>query len=147
MMELRTARAEEQATVRSLLTAAGLPVEDLDDATVDVIVAIQDDVLVGAIGLESFGDDGLLRSLVVSPDARGGGIGRHLVDAIEAHASAAGFDSLVLLTTTAAPFFAARGYQVINRTDAPVAVQASAEFRSLCPASATCMRKSLESTA
>jgi amino-acid N-acetyltransferase len=47
----------------------------------------------------------------------------------------------VLLTQTAATYFAARGYAPIPRAQAPAAVQASAEFTSLCPPSSTCMVK------
>ena len=50
----------------------------------------------------------------------------------------------MLLTTTAASFFAKRGYRPLARDEAPAAVRATAEFRSICPASATCMGKSLE---
>jgi amino-acid N-acetyltransferase len=49
----------------------------------------------------------------------------------------------VLLTQTAEVFFANRGYRRIGRADAPQAVQASAEFRSLCPASAVAMSRVL----
>ncbi|MDI9238410.1 arsenic resistance N-acetyltransferase ArsN2 [Lysobacter sp. LF1] len=143
-MELRAPLPHEQPAVRSLLVAAALPVDDLDDADVRFIVAIDDDKPVGAVGLEAFGSVGLLRSLAVRADRRGSGIGNRLVDALEAQARDAGFEQLVLLTTTAAPFFAMRGYRAIDRIDAPAAVRDSAEFRSLCPASATCMARSLE---
>jgi amino-acid N-acetyltransferase len=52
---------------------------------------------------------------------------------------------LVLLTQTAEPFFARLGYSVVDRVYVPDEVKASAEFRSLCPAAATCMTKSLVS--
>ena len=58
-------------------------------------------------------------------------------------ALALGVHELVLLTTTAAPFFARRGYQIIDRLDAPAGVQRSEEFRGLCPASAICMQRVL----
>jgi amino-acid N-acetyltransferase len=58
-------------------------------------------------------------------------------------ARADGARQLVLLTETAQPFFVQLGYQVIERDDAPGEVKRSAEFASLCPASAVCMTKSL----
>jgi amino-acid N-acetyltransferase len=142
-MELRLQLPQEHEVVRSLLVGAALPVVDLDGGTVQFIVATGNDEPVGAIGLESFGTAGLLRSLVVRSDLRGSGVGGRLVEALESRARDGGFDQLVLLTQTAAPFFARRGYRVIDRADAPAAVLASAEFRSLCPASATCMLKIL----
>ncbi len=144
-MILRPLMPGEERQVHALLAEASLPVEDLDDAAVDFIVATDGGLdATGAIGLQTFGDVGLLRSLVVRADARGDGLGGRLVDALEAHARQRGLHQLVLLTQTAAPFFAARHYDVIERNAAPASVQGSAEFRSLCPASATCMTKVLD---
>lgn len=143
-MELRMPSATDHAALRALLQVNRLPVEDLDDSPVDFLVAVEGGRLVGAIGLERHGDAGLLRSLVVDGDARGSGLGQRLVSALEAKAQADGVGRLVLLTQTAAPFFADRGYEVIDRASVPPGVQASAEFKSLCPASATCMGKTLE---
>jgi amino-acid N-acetyltransferase len=44
-----------------------------------------------------------------------------------------------LLTTTAAPFFTRFGFTSAARDAAPAALRATAEFASLCPASAVCM--------
>ena len=49
----------------------------------------------------------------------------------------------MLLTETADDFFSALGYRVVARESVPEAIRRSAEFRALCPASATCMRKAL----
>jgi len=143
-MNLRPELPHERDAIRSLLVGAALPVEDLDDTRVQFIVAIDNDEPVAAIGLESFGDAALLRSLVVHPLLRGMGIGGLLVDALESLAREGGCNQLVLLTQTAAPFFASRGYRVIERDTAPENVRSAAEFRSLCPASATCMTKHLD---
>ena len=68
-----------------------------------------------------------------------------LVLVLERDALSAGTEMLVLLTQAAAPFFARLGYSVVDRAYVPEEVNASAEFRSLCPASAICMAKSLVS--
>jgi amino-acid N-acetyltransferase len=143
-MNLRLQLPYEREAVRSLLVRAALPVEDLDSADVRFIVASENDELVGVVGLQQFGRAGLLRSLAVRQDLRGSGIGGKLIDALESLAREGGLDQLVLLTQTAASFFAARGYRAIDRVDAPAAVHGSAEFRSLCPASASCMSKQLD---
>jgi amino-acid N-acetyltransferase len=49
----------------------------------------------------------------------------------------------VLLTETAKTFFEREGYSVIDRASAPEPVRTSAEFRTLCPQSATCLSKRL----
>lgn len=128
----------------ALLADAGLCYDDLTPAHLDHFVLLHDGkALIGAVGLEVDGVDALLRSLVVAPDRRGEGLGLRLVDAIEAHARETGVTTLYLLTTTAADFFAARGYTVIDRTAVPEAIAQTHEFRSFCPDSATCMRKQL----
>ena len=143
-MSLRPALPHEHPAVRSLLTDAALPIDDLDGSQVQFFVATDHSGPVAAVGLEVLGEVGLLRSLVVRADLRRSGIGGQLVDALEAHARLTGIGRMVLLTQTAESFFAARGYRAIDRAQAPEQTQGTAQFRSLCPASATCMIKSLD---
>jgi amino-acid N-acetyltransferase len=84
--------------------------------------------------------------VVVEESVRGAGYGTALCDELEAQAAADGIDALYLLTTTAAGFFEARGYEAIDRNEAPPLIRQTTEFEDLCPASATCMKKSLRST-
>ena len=127
-----------------LLAAAGLPTEDVTtEESVQLWVASANEVSLGVIGLERFGDEGLLRSLAVAPPHRGRGLGHELVEHLERDARSVGVDRLVLLTETAEPFFRALGYEVIDRALVSNGMQQSAEFRSLCPNSAICMRKLL----
>lgn len=100
--------------------------------------------MVGVGGLERFGATGLLRSVAVVPDRRGLGIASTLVANLEERARQRGLSELVLLTQTARGFFEQHGYRVIERQHAPESVQASEEFRSLCPTSAFCMAKELD---
>lgn len=142
-IRVRSPHTDEHAALRALLTDNALPVTDLDSAAVDFLIAVADGRVLGVVGLECFGAAGLLRSLAVRTDHRGTGLGDTLVRAVERAARARGLTQLVLLTQTATPFFASRGYTVIDRAAAPDAVRRSAEFASLCPASATCMAKPL----
>ena len=128
--------------IRALLEAAALPVGDLPEAGRFLVVRPGDAVL-GSVAVEPCGDAGLLRSLAVAPEARGTGAGSRLVEAAEAHAYADGLRSLVLLTTTAAPFFEARGYAPMDRAEAPAGVRQSSEFQGTCCASAVCLGKAL----
>lgn len=131
--------------MRALLVAAALPTEDFEDAPMRFWVARDGDSVVGAIGLERHGDVGLLRSLVVSPRIQRRGIGKDLVATVERAALAAGVDLIVLLTQTAEAFFRQLGYAVVDRAYVPDEIKHSAEFRSLCPASAVCMTKDMSS--
>lgn len=129
--------------VEALLAEADLPTADLRSDPGRFYVARRDDDRVGVGGLEPYGSDGLLRSVVVEPSARGDGVGTGICDALEARARDGGVETLYLLTTTAAAFFADQGYREVDRDAAPTAIRETAEFAELCPASATCMRKSL----
>ena len=128
------------------LAAAGLPTADLT-APGRSFYRFDASTIAGYGGLEGVGPDRLLRSLVVVHDLRGMGLGRTIVAALEDEARTLGVLRLHLLTNTAAPFFRACGYADADRTSAPASIAASAEFTSLCPASAAYLVKSLEHAA
>jgi amino-acid N-acetyltransferase len=131
--------------VLALLHSAGLPTSDLTDAQRLHLWVLKSDSLQGVIALEHFGNEALLRSLAVAPKYRARGLGHKLVARLEHDAQADGIMRLVLLTETAQAFFRTLDYQVIDRQSVSDAVKQSAEFRSLCPASAVCMSKTLQS--
>lgn len=153
MIAIGPARPEERGAVAALLAAAGLPTAGLERTLLlvarDEPAAIAagkpagEGPVVGAIGLESHGKAGLLRSLVVAPELRNQGIGAALVARLLELADARGVEELWLLTTTAAPFFASFGFTRAPRDAAPPGVRDSVEFREVCPASAACLRLSL----
>ncbi len=144
-MHVRSGTASDAEAIRALLDGAGLPTSDLaEPANLQFWVAEESGRVVGAVGLERYGQAGLLRSLVVDTAHRNGGIGRALVGELERNARRERIAILVLLTQTAEPFFGRLGYAAVDRQYAPDDVQRSAEFRSICPASAVCMMKTLE---
>jgi len=129
--------------IRALLESAGLPTGDLASARPEFAVIRERGQVVAAGALQRFGSAALLRSVVVVPQRRRGGLGGQMVVELEHLARRTGVDQLILLTETAAAFFARRGYQIIDRTAAPKDMQQCEEFRLLCPSSATCMAKHL----
>lgn len=143
MTTIRFATEDDLPHLLALLKHASLPTEDLVDADVAFLVADSDGTMAGVIGLQSFGTDALLRSLAVAADHRGHGLARRLVSELETAARHRGIDKVYLLTQTAERFFRLQGFDTLPRHEAPATLQSSAEFRSLCPASATCMRKRL----
>jgi amino-acid N-acetyltransferase len=144
MNPIQAASQTDLSDIRTLLQSAQLPTEDLHPSTgIHFWVVRSGQQLVGAIGLERFGNAALLRSLVVDAAHRGSGVGAELVRALEREAASSGVEQLVLLTQTAQSFFERAGYRITDRAHAPEAVRASTEFKSLCPASAVCMTKSL----
>jgi amino-acid N-acetyltransferase len=129
--------------VEALLERNGLPVGDVRARPEAFYYATAGGEPVGVGGLERYGRVGLLRSVVVEAAKRGYGYGSALCAALESNARTAGVETLYLLTTTASAFFDARGYVTVDRADAPSAIRQTTEFEDLCPATATCMRKSL----
>jgi N-acetylglutamate synthase-like GNAT family acetyltransferase len=137
----RVASAEDIARISALLEASELPTSDLADSRPEFVVVEDGSTLLGVGGLERFGDVALLRSLAVTQARRGSGIGGDLVRELERLARERGVREIILLTQTAEPFFASRGYRTIARDGLPPALLATAQFRTLCPASASCMSK------
>ena len=140
---IRSAAASDFEAIRVLLEAAGLPATELRAAQRRFLVAAGGGEVIAAGALELHGDAALLRSLVVASQWRGQGLGHVLVKALERQARAAQVHQIVLLTQTAEAFFTRLDYRVIDRAQAPAAVQASDEFTALCPASAVCLEKRL----
>jgi len=138
--------ADDLDYVEGLLARNGLPSGDVRSKPGCFYVGDAGDERVGIGGIERHGDGsvGLLRSLVVEETHRAAGVGTALCAALETRAAADGVDTLYLLTTTAAGFFAGRGYAGIEREDVPTPIRRTDEFDHLCPASATCMRKRLD---
>jgi amino-acid N-acetyltransferase len=133
-----------RSTVVALLEAQGLPVSDITDEHLEHFFFIgSDGSPTGLVGLEIYGTDALLRSLVVADIARTQGVGSALVLHAEDYAVSHNVAAMYLLTTTAESFFERRGYRRINRTQAPRAIRLTPEFTSLCPASSAFMIKQL----
>jgi len=126
--------------IRALLGRLHLPAEDVGQQNQTFLTAHAGAELVGCVGLERYGSDALVRSLAVVPRMQGAGLGKALYLRARDESRRAGTRELYLLTTTAAPFFEKVGFERIDRALVPAAIASSAEFRSLCPASAVCMR-------
>lgn len=141
-MRLEEADVEDDLDrIEGLLQSNGLPHDDLTTSPVRLFVGYEDGRLVGVGGLETYGDVALLRSVVVPHELRASGYGAALYREIESRAREEGIEQLYLLTTTAASFFAGRGFETVERGTAPEPIRDTAEFRELCSSEATCMRK------
>lgn len=122
--------------IHSLLESADLPTADLGaersagtgpagqsaDADDPALYVVRADLgRVGCIGVEGYGDAGLLRSAAIQERHRGEGYGRGAVRTLETEAREAG----------------------IEREAVPEAVRGSAEFSHLCPETAVPMYREL----
>jgi len=135
-------RAGERQVLAAALTKSNLPVDDLE-APGHLFWRFEtvNEMPVGFGGLEVYGTDALLRSLVTLPPVRNRGIGRAMVAALEFEAGLRGCRSVWLLTTSAAEFFTRLGYARCERAVVPEPIQKTEEFASLCPASAEVLVK------
>ena len=132
------------AMVGAMLEAAGLPAADVSEEHLrNFFYAPYEGSALGLVGLELYGHEALLRSLVVTQRERGKGLGLALVHHAESYAASRGVRSMYLLTLTAEPFFKRLGYGRIDRSQAPSSIERTAEFASLCPVSSAFMVKSL----
>jgi amino-acid N-acetyltransferase len=131
-----------RSTAVALLQAQGLPVSDITGAHLEHFFFVgSDGSPTGLVGLELYGTDALLRSLVVAEDSRGKGLGSILTDHAERYAASKGVRAIYLLTTTSEAFFRRLGYERIERSAAPPSIERTREFAGLCPASSAFMSK------
>ena len=136
-IEIRPARAEDRDAVAALLEAAALPADGLDEQFGEpYAVAVAEGRIVGAAGVEVYGDAGLLRSVAVDPAWQGHGLGRRLTEERLRWAVGRGLDAVYLLTTSAAEYFPRLGFAPIAREEVPAAVRESLQFAGVCPSTA-----------
>ena len=142
---IRPAARRDLPGVQSLLRAAELPLDGLEEQFADAYaVAVAGDEIVGAEGMEVYGRSGLLRSAVVHPAWRGRGVGDALTRDRIAWAQRAGLERIFLLTTTAESYFPRFGFRPLDRAEAPREIRESREFAAACPASAAFMMLSVQ---
>lgn len=133
----------QRQSIVSLLQSEKLPVEDLPVSLDNFFVALVNNKIIGAIGLEPYDNCGLLRSMVVDKEHRNKNVASQLVQQLEEYAKAIGINGIYLLTETALAYFKRKGYEPISRDEAPKPIQASSEFSHVCPVSAVVMKKLL----
>lgn len=138
---LQRAASTDKASVVALLQSLDLPTEDLPQSLDHFIIAQELGKVVGSVGLEVFDSYALLRSLAVTPQIQGSGLGKSLYHAAISLAKEQSVSEVYLITTTAAPFFEKQGFKKVERASVPVAIQGTAQFSSVCPSSATIMHR------
>lgn len=140
----RMADKAELPVIADLLTKNKLPASDITDIPVDFIIATDENGrVIGGIAVERFETEGLLRSFAVDESYRDQKIGSGLFDRLIAYSLQSGITSLHLLTTTADKYFAAKGFAILNREEAPASIRATTEFYFLCPSSSVYMKRVL----
>jgi len=138
--EINASDAEFEAALRS----ASLPTDDLGQSNGKFFrFSNRDGDQVGFGGVEFYGKNALLRSIVVSPDSQKQGHGRAITRLLLRYADIQGAEFGYLVTTDMAQFFDKLGFHPVNRSDVPEAILASPQASGLCPATASILTRSV----
>ena len=143
--DLRIRRASENDIphITALLQESDLPTDGVPDHIGNFLVSESGGEVIGTIGMEVYGNTGLLRSACVKSKFQNKGIGKRLYDILLTYAREKGINEIVLLTTTAKQYFSRAGFETIDRQSISGTILASAEFQGACPSNAIVMRKVL----
>lgn len=135
---IRNAVETDLPSVLRLVEAAGLPAAGIADHFDGFVVAVDPGSghLLACGGLEPYGSGALLRSVAVSEEVRGSGLGARIVTQLLDDAARDGVEEVWLLTETAGDWFPRFGFVPATRDDIPAALGASEELRGACPDSA-----------
>ena len=144
-MDIRRARREEVTEVDALLKANSLPPLPMQTSLSNVLIALDQGSVIGAIALEVVARRGLLRPAAVSQAYQDGTAGESLVRSLIARAHELSLRELYLLTDSASEFFAALGFSPVSRAAVPSDVRSGCESWEQCPESAEIMRLDLGS--
>lgn len=142
-LTLKTAVRADIELIKNILIENNLPHQDVEASEIRFSLVYDDENLVGVVGLEKFQNLGLLRSLVVKKSFRNKGYGTEICEKMIDYAKKENFSELYLLTLSAKEFFEKLGFYSVNRSEVPDPIQSTAEFSSLCPASAVCLKFAL----
>ncbi|BEV72725.1 hypothetical protein THUN1379_22070 [Paludibacterium sp. THUN1379] len=126
--------------IRNLLTANRLPVQGALNHLMNFVVATENGRVIGAIGMEVYGDIGLIRSLVVSSHMRGKSVAKRLLRALIERARAKQIGALYLLSGPTDGLFFAHGFDKMARADMPTKLYVSSELQGASSSSTTALR-------
>lgn len=135
---IRSAQLGDQEDIASLLSGFMLPLEGLENTRIWVL---QEDSgnIIGTVGLEVWGKNGLLRSVAVKKNWQNRGCGTCLINHVVDEARKNEISDLFLLTQTAQSFFRKMGFRKIESSRVAGSIKDSAEFKGACPKTATLM--------
>lgn len=138
-MEYKLASLSDIKEIQNLLKKNSLPFEDLESSMVSLFVSVLNGQIIGCIGVEIKGEDGLLRSFSVTDKYKNQGIGNALFNILVNYSKSENIKKLHLLTTTADGYFSKKGFVKSDRINAPESIQTTTEFSTLCPSSSVYM--------
>src|SRR5690349_15582574 len=138
-VNIRAATVADYQQVVALLQSENLPVSDLSPELSHFFVAVNENEIVAAIGLEYYDQSALLRSMVTAPPWRNHGLATALIDKLFEYAKSKAVNKIYIITNTAEKYFSQKAFNRIDRSLVDEAVLSSEEFNGLCPSTASIM--------
>ena len=143
---VRTAEGLDVSRIESLLRAAGLSSDGVDERLADTFAAglNESDRVVGTASLELFGRTAHLRSVAVDPACRGANLGTLLVARAAQRAREREADEIYAVTEDAVRFFERIGFVRMGGKDSlPPEIASTPMVRKHCSAAAVTLRLAL----
>jgi len=132
--------AMEQLLEKAKLNKTGIA-ENLDNfLVVEDLRAEPLPSIVGMVGLEIYGDKGILRSLVLRSESWNSKIGVELIALIISYGWRKGLKEIYLMTSSSRSFFEYWGFIELAWDDVPKQLKVSSQFTEYNPSYVTVMR-------
>ena len=141
--QLRGATGPDLPAIAQLLHDGGQQAGAARERVGRTVVAQGDRNVIGTAAWDPAGDAAMLRSVSVSEDVRGAGIGSLVTAAALRGIARNGIRDVYAVTTDAEGFFTRCGFRVVSRDELPPGVAEHRQITRECPASAPVMRLAL----
>ena len=128
-VRLRRARRGDLPAITDVIVNANLPPLFIEEFAEGFAVAEQQGAIIAAGGLEIYGNAGFLRSIAVTQEGRGLGLGREITKLLIADARAAGISDIYLFTQDAVLFWQHMGFAGVPMDAWPEAARANWQYR------------------
>lgn len=143
MLIIEDAKMQDIPHIEVMLAKAKLPIVGVRRHIAHFRLGKYEQKVVAVGGLELYGEQALLRSIVVDPEHRNKAYGRKIVNDLREMAQLAGIHDLYLKTVTASLFFEDLGFRELSFDQIPTSLKASSQFRGSNSAFATVMHLAL----
>ena len=138
-MKIREAKQKDAKIIEQILKSNALPSEDFVAHLNNFYLYEDKNKIVGLAGYELCGSYALLRSFAVLDEYKGLCLARKLYEALKNKAQKEEINSFYLLTETASKYFEKLGFEYLDREKAPLSIENTEQFKSICPNSAQLM--------
>lgn len=142
-LQIEPALESDYKEISYLLNVNELPSSDITEDHVQIFVGLNQQEIIGTIGLQKYDSIGLLRSLVVKDGYKSQKIAGKLLHYIFDYCVMHKITELYLLTTSAEEYFYKYGFQKIERILVPEVIKETKQYQEICPKVAVVMHKSL----